>query len=365
MRTHLAFLLSLVLLACSSDGGETDTSSVNPSTGGGGNASGSAAGSGGSSGGSGGSDAGAGGGGAAGTAGSGAGQGGGPSGAGGVNGGSAGDAGAGGTAAGNGGAGAGGTAGAGAGGSGGTAGAGGAGAGGEGGAGGSVNCCATVKCGGTNPICVEGECFNLKKGECFSDEDCGGQACKGVILCPCGADCDAPTTPGKCEGTAAKDWDTCGVPGDCTLAAKGCCAPCGMPGIGDMDAVNQSKIDEHQKDVCGEEPPICPACATMTNPDLLAACALGQGKCVALEVSKSSFAECSKDDDCMLRAATCCGCGPYDKEQLLALNKTRNAAYMSELGCDLVDCAPCDKPELPPGVKAVCDPQTKHCRVGP
>jgi hypothetical protein len=103
----------------------------------------------------------------------------------------------------------------------------------------------------------------------------------------------------------------------------------------------------------------------MLNPDLLAVCALGQGKCVALEVSKSSFAECSKDEDCLLRAATCCGCGPYDKEQLLALNKERNAAYMSELGCDLVDCAPCENPEFPKGVKAVCDPKTKHCRVSP
>jgi hypothetical protein len=360
MRTHLTFVLSLFLLACSSEGSDTDTSSVNPSTGGSGGAGGSAAGSGGSSGSSGGSSSGSGGSdaGQGGASGSGAGQGGGPSGSGGTSGGSAGDGGAGGSAAGNGGAGTGGAAGEG-------GGAGGAGPGGTAGAGGGENCCATVKCGGTNPICVEGECFDLKKGECFSDEDCGGKKCNGVIVCPCNADCDAPTTPGKCEGTATKDWDKCGAPGDCTLQAKGCCAPCGMPGIDDVDAVNQSKIDEHQKDVCGEELPVCPACATMPNPDLLAACALGQGKCVALEVSKSSFAACTKDEDCMLRAATCCGCGPYDKEQLLALNKGQNAAYASELGCDLVNCAPCENPEFPEGVKAVCDPQTKHCRVSP
>lgn len=212
---------------------------------------------------------------------------------------------------------------------------------------------------------MEGECFDLKEGECFSDEDCGGNKCQGAIVCPCNTVCEAPTMPGKCKEAGTGGWDKCKVSGECTLQVKGCCAPCGMPGINDMDAVNKSRTQQHQQEVCGEELPICPACASIPNPDLLAACALDQEKCVVLEVSKSFFSECIQDDDCMVRAATCCGCGPYEKGQLVALNKARNASYMSELGCDAVDCIPCDKPEIPLGIKAVCDPQTKHCKIAP
>lgn len=329
MRQPLGILLiSLILLACSSGDSAPPTSSV--STGGAGGSAG-AGGSGAGAGGSGGSAAGAGGG----TAGTGGAAGSGGSGAG-----------AGGSAAGVGG-------------QGGAAGVGGA------GAGGTEDCCAGVACGGADPICVEGECFDLKPGECFNSEDCGGKECLGATVCSCNTPCFAPTTPGKCEGAGEEVWGTCGEPGDCMILANSCCGACGMPGLDDVDAVNLQKIDEHFKDVCGEENPTCPACASMNNPDLLAACALGQGKCVALEVSKSPFAACTKDDECVVRAPNCCGCGPYSKEQLLAVNIAQEASYMNELRCDEVDCAPCEDPQFPPGIKAVCDPETKHCRLAP
>lgn len=212
---------------------------------------------------------------------------------------------------------------------------------------------------------MEGECFDLKPGECFSDADCGGKPCSGASVCPCGALCGVATTPGQCEEGPPQDWAKCGVPGDCTIAANTCCGVCGMPELKDVDAVNKAAGQAHFQAVCPEPGP-CPACATMQNPDLMAACALGQGKCIALEISKSSFASCSKDEDCLLRTPQCCACGALAKEQLVAINQGLNAAFMSELGCDQVDCAPCvDPPDPPAGVKAVCDPQTKLCRVSP
>lgn len=305
----LFLLLPLVLLACGGDNGGTETSNVSSSTGGtsqGGTGGSQAAGSGGSG------QAGA----SAGTS-------------------------AGGTSAG-----------------GASGGAGGA------GAGGAENCCATVKCGGEGAVCVEGECFNLKAGECFTQDDCGGAACEGVVLCPCGGVCKQGTKPGLCQGAVA-DWKKCGAPGECTLAANNCCGVCGKPEAANVDAVNDSKLAEHFATVCDDPNPACPECVSQNNPDLLAICALGPGECHVLEVSKSVFSECEKDDDCLLRPPSCCYCEMV-AENVVALSVKLENSYNAELECDAVDCAPCPNPiEPPPGLTAICDPATKHCRISP
>lgn len=47
-----------------------------------------------------------------------------------------------------------------------------------------------------NHVCKE----PLDDGLCWSDKDCGGipGACEGASVCPCGADCFAADSPGKC-----------------------------------------------------------------------------------------------------------------------------------------------------------------------
>ncbi|MCC6645451.1 MAG: hypothetical protein IT374_07775 [Polyangiaceae bacterium] len=235
-----------------------------------------------------------------------------------------------------------------------------AGAGGLGQGGSTDDCCATVKCAGAHPICVAGGCFDLKPGECFSASDCGGAACLGATICPCDAVCVAGTKPGTCAGQASA-WAACGAPGDCALAANTCCGTCGKPSAADLDAVNKTKLKAHQSEVCPTPQP-CPKCASMPNPDLLAACALGPGTCAVLQVSKSPLSACKVDDDCTLRAPQCCSCGEQPAEGLAAIAKAQLGAYMAELGCGNVSCAPCADPPTPPaGVHAVCD--AGHCKL--
>jgi hypothetical protein len=36
-------------------------------------------------------------------------------------------------------------------------------------------------------------------GECWADRDCpSGMSCAGAVICPCGAMCDSPDSPGTC-----------------------------------------------------------------------------------------------------------------------------------------------------------------------
>lgn len=50
--------------------------------------------------------------------------------------------------------------------------------------------------------CVNGVCKpGPEAGTCWKNQDCpDGQACTGVVVCPCGAVCDQPDKPGVCEG---------------------------------------------------------------------------------------------------------------------------------------------------------------------
>jgi len=47
--------------------------------------------------------------------------------------------------------------------------------------------------------CVNNVCKQPVTGACWADIECGaGMKCQGAIVCPCGAFCDAPDTPGMC-----------------------------------------------------------------------------------------------------------------------------------------------------------------------
>jgi hypothetical protein len=124
------------------------------------------------------------------------------------------------------------------------------------------------------------------------------------------------------------------------------------------------QLGAHFDAVCNDPNPMCPGCPSATNPDLLAVCALGVGQCTTIEVSKSPFAECKSDSDCVLRAAACCACGQLSEFSMVVLSKTQESGYLTELGCNLVDCGFCQEPPTPPpGYKAACNLTTNHCGI--
>lgn len=160
-------------------------------------------------------------------------------------------------------------------------------------------------------------------------------------------------------GSSSVDWSKCTMPGECMLAANNCCGSCGAPTIGQVDAVNVGKSKEHFTAVCPHpEDVACPGCASMDNPDLVAMCALGQGKCVAVELSKSPFTECAQESDCVLRYSACCECGATGLPSAFA--KTQLTSYLQSVCSPLADCADCI-PQYPAGAKAVCD--AGHCKA--
>jgi hypothetical protein len=53
--------------------------------------------------------------------------------------------------------------------------------------------------------CVNSKCKTTIPGACWSDVECGCDpqgacfaTCEGAFVCPCGASCMSPDTPGKC-----------------------------------------------------------------------------------------------------------------------------------------------------------------------
>jgi len=95
-----------------------------------------------------------------------------------------------------------------------------------------------------------GECVDhAPPGKCWSDGDCsGGKSCQGVIWCPCGALCFAPTTPGTCvdddpcagmaiqgcsEDSQCPDNAYCAINGGCNPSTCFCDPETGMGGCTD------------------------------------------------------------------------------------------------------------------------------------
>lgn len=57
--------------------------------------------------------------------------------------------------------------------------------------------CAGADC-SADPV-VAGVCLERAgRGECWSDADCRFGTCTGAVICPCGAICEVPNTPGTC-----------------------------------------------------------------------------------------------------------------------------------------------------------------------
>jgi hypothetical protein len=230
------------------------------------------------------------------------------------------------------------------------------------GQGGAPGCCTMdMECGDLVPAeCVNGVCVTPLLGQCWRDADCdGGKVCQGASVCPCGAACDEPDSPGKCVAQGA-GWSSCGGPGDCQLQFNSCCGTCGVPKAGDFDAVAFDKTQAHFTDVCPSPTP-CPACASQDNNNLAAFCEANT--CQVVEISTDPISACAVDADCTVRLAKCCDCGAGQPADYIALRSQDYYTYETQVcgpgggGCAL-DCAPSSPP-----VQAVCNQTTKHCQA--
>lgn len=159
------------------------------------------------------------------------------------------------------------------------------------------------------------------------------------------------------------DYTSCEVSSECTLASTTCCGTCERGTLRDFTAVNVSMSGAHYEQVaCPEvltDPPVCPACAALPNPNLVATCDMGA--CVARDIEAvTTLTECTVDADCMLRRNECCECGEGGMDNTIAIAVTANAELTTML-CDpdaiCEDCAPSFEPIL----RAVCD--AGACRV--
>lgn len=154
-------------------------------------------------------------------------------------------------------------------------------------------------------------------------------------------------------------YDDCTVTSDCTLVGRSCCDPCGRPELEQVAAASTDRTSDYYLDVaCPEardEPPICPECASMPNPHLVATCDQTgfRPACAAVDLSTPAYASCTIDDDCVLAAPECCPCGDISPYETIAVRAD------ADLGAVLCDepgfaCPPC-APIFDDGVTARCD----------
>ncbi len=87
----------------------------------------------------------------------------------------------------------------------------------------STKCCKDQSgCQYKDDLCItdasgSGVCKNtkgLQAGQCWNDSQCGGGVCEGEIVCPCGAACKVPDSPGKCTKPPV-NTGCCKVDTDC------------------------------------------------------------------------------------------------------------------------------------------------------
>lgn len=166
----------------------------------------------------------------------------------------------------------------------------------------------------------------------------------------CGGSTDIHTTSA---------YAVCDGPGQCLALVPGCCGGCGAPTLGDVTGVNADKQQQFRAATCRDPNPICPACPTVPEPNLVAFCE--GGSCRAHDVRLDDLSACSTDEDCMLRDANCCeACAPTSFE-LIALAKDRAADYRAKICRPEQGCPACF-PIYPAGWKASCA-SGGHCRV--
>lgn len=152
---------------------------------------------------------------------------------------------------------------------------------------------------------------------------------------------------------------SCQQPSDCTLTAATCCGTCGIPQKTDVVAVATAGLNAYRNAICGSGPKLCPLCATMNNPDLLATC--DRGTCSVVDLTESPLSACSRVTDCRLRAATCCECGAsMALWDLVALSSDGLVGYAAIL-CDAGAACPECMPHYPTNAQLSCT--LGHCSL--
>lgn len=171
---------------------------------------------------------------------------------------------------------------------------------------------------------------------------------------------DAARDADAADAADAASLGNCSQPGECALVSRTCCGVCGAPAVNDMASVRWDEIEAHRSSVCGGGPVPCPACATMTNPNLGALCRASQ--CAAVDVRTDSVSSCARDADCMLRyGLSCC--------EMCSGTDAMLTAFRKDALRDLTTCAPNEGacppcvPTYPTGARARCNAQTRHCEV--
>ena len=162
---------------------------------------------------------------------------------------------------------------------------------------------------------------------------------------------DAPVSDAGADAPSP-EWTPCAIPSECTLAANTCCGVCGQPELENFDGIHVDDRDAHYASVCDDPDPICPGCATMPNPWLLAECA--EQSCEATDLRQDPITECSADEECVLRVTGCCACGGNTNPEALIAIATEAVGTYIERVCDPGQaCLGCE-PAYPEFVEAAC-----------
>ncbi|HVU05410.1 MAG TPA: hypothetical protein VHE30_26870 [Polyangiaceae bacterium] len=173
----------------------------------------------------------------------------------------------------------------------------------------------------------------------------------GCVFAGCGG------TSTETHGTAS--YATCTGPGQCVALVPGCCGTCGAPTLQDVAGVNADKQDDFRAATCGDPHPVCPACPTALEPNLVAFCEAST--CRAHDVREEDLSACTKDDDCRLRYPDCCEtCGP-NPSLLIAIATSRAEDYR-EKTCKTGQSCPKCAVFYPAGWSATCGAD-EHCHV--
>jgi len=152
------------------------------------------------------------------------------------------------------------------------------------------------------------------------------------------------------SGAGSAGFASCNGPGQCVLRTPGCCGICSEPTLADVEPINQANDQAFYDATCGENDPICPACAEQPNPNLFAYCRAEQ--CVEDDITLSEYNQCNEASECVLRAGLgCCECGGFGVVALPASFVEQQLLQLvcpPDWGCD--DCVP----ELPDGAEPAC-----------
>jgi hypothetical protein len=135
----------------------------------------------------------------------------------------------------------------------------------------------------------------------------------------------------------------CEVNDDCVLEPVSCCGDCGAARTGDVRAVHRDRAGV-RAGTCGD----CPACAGAPDPMLVPYYTCGS--CRVLDLHRSAFTRCARDEDCVVRHRGCCDCGPAE---WVAVRRSREANYVRQLCGPVFPCPDCLGLASPDA--AVCD----------